>query len=138
MIGYFTNKNDLNSLKECLKECFFIEVYNFDIDECIKNNIRFLCYFKDNKVISTIMVTTKYNPVRNTKSYYLDYVSTINEERRKGYSKKLLEYLEKDAKENGISMICFESNSERVAAHKLYESMNYLIKDTDVFEKVIE
>ena len=138
MIGYFTEKEDLNSLKECLKECFFKEVYDFDIDYCRKNNIRFLCYFKDNKVISTIMVTTKYNPVRNTKSYYLDYVSTINEERRKGYSRKLLEYLERDAKENGISKICFESNSKRVAAHKLYESMNYIMKDTDVFEKVIE
>ena len=83
------------------------------------------------------MITTKFDHVQNIKTFYLDYVAVLEKYRRKGIATLMLQEVEKLAKKEKISFIEFTSNSKRLEAIKLYSSLNYNIKDTNVFFKKI-
>ena len=136
MIIELLNSND-NSLEELLKEAFHKDVEKINIEECLKNNIRFICAKIDNIVVGTIMITTKYNPVRNKYSYYLDYVCVKEEYQNKGIGRALLNEVENLAIKENIKEIILESNPSRINARKLYTDSGYEIKDTNVFVKKI-
>ena len=136
MIIELLNNND-NSLEELLKEAFHKDVEKINIEECLNNNIRFICAKIDNIVVGTIMITTKYNPVRNSYSYYLDYVCVKEEYQNKGIGRTLLNEVENLAIKENIKEIVLESNPSRINARKLYTDSGYEIKDTNVFVKKI-
>ncbi len=126
---------DNETLSALISECFKHEVENIDIQDALSNNVRFLCALINDNVIGCIMITTKYNPVKRNKEFYLDYVCVKESEREKGVAKMLLDKAEEMAKEEGIAKITFTSSSTRIAARNLYISSGYIIRDTDVFYK---
>lgn len=126
------NNVGLNSL---LEECFSKKVENIDIEDALSKNVRFMVAKEDDEIVGSIMITTKYNPVRNTKEFYLDYVCVKESERGKGTGKNLLKEVEKLAKEEGVSRIEFTSSTCRIAARNLYISNGYIIRDTNMFYK---
>ena len=136
MIIELLKEND-NSLELLLKEAFHKDVEKINIEDCLKNNIRFLCAKIDNIVVGSIMITTKYNPVRNKYIYYLDYICVKEEYQNRGIGKSLLDEVEKLAIKEKIKEIVLESNPSRVNARNMYINSGYQIKDTNVFIKVL-
>lgn len=130
-------KENSSSLEELIKLSFGKEVSKIDIEDCLKKNIRFLCAKKDDDVIGSIMITTQYNPVRNTKDFYLDYVCVKEEYRNSGIGSQLLNELERIAKEENVENIILETSFPRVIAQHFYEKNNYIKKDAYIYNKVI-
>ena len=133
IVELLTDNSD--GLISLLEECFNKKVESIDIKDALSKNIRFLVAKEDNDIVGSIMITTKYNPVRNTKEFYLDYVCVKESERGKGTGKLMLKEVERLAKEEGISRIEFTSSTCRIAARNLYISNGYIIKDTNIFYK---
>ena len=123
------------SLKDIIKDAFDIEIENIDMKKCLDNNIRFLCSYIDAKLVGLVMITKKYDPIKNIYSYYLDYVSVLKEYQNKGIGTKLIEEVENIARTENISYIEFTSSSKRIYARKMYLKLGYNLKDTGVFIK---
>ena len=130
-------EEDNITLEELLKESFHKDVEKINIKECLNKNIRFLCALNNGVVISTIMITTKYNPVRNTNSFYLDYVCTKEEYRNMGIATKLLNEVDNFAKKENISKIELDTSYDREPAIKLYEKLEYLKKSAYIYSKEV-
>ena len=130
-------KENSTSLEELLKEAFGKNVENINIEDCLNKNIRFLCAKKDNEVVGTIMITTKYNPVRGTKDFYLDYVCVKDSCRNSGVGTLMLQELDKIAREERVKRIILETSFQREAAQHLYEKNNYIKKDAYIYYKEI-
>ncbi len=128
-------KENNESLEKLIEECFYKKTEKIDIEDSLKKNIRFLCALDNDEVVGNIMITTKYNPVRGTKEFYLDYVCVKPDCRGKHIGTSLLKETEKLAKEEKASKITFSSNSSRVEARNMYINNGYIIKDTDLFYK---
>lgn len=133
VVELLTENSD--GLLSLLEECFNKKVESIDIKDALSKNIRFLVAKEEDNIVGSIMITTKYNPVRNTKEFYLDYVCVKESERGKGTGKLMLMEVERLAKEEGISRIEFTSSTCRIAARNLYISNGYIIKDTNIFYK---
>ncbi|HUO56517.1 MAG TPA: GNAT family N-acetyltransferase [Candidatus Paceibacterota bacterium] len=54
--------------------------------------------------------------------------------RGQGLGEKLTRAIIEEAKKRGLNSITLTSNSNRVAAHKLYEKVGFVKKETDVFK----
>ena len=68
---------------------------------------------------------------REFKRAYLDTIDVIKEERGKGIGKKLIEEVEKWAKEKGLNKVVLEVYKENNNARILYENLGYeTIKET--------
>lgn len=138
MIFEFLKEKEIDSLINLLEEAFTLKANKETIKESLNNkNIRFLCAKEDNKVIGTIMITTKINPVTNKNGFYLDYVSVLESYRNRKIGANMMLEVEKIAKEENISYIEFTSSSKRIYARKLYLSLGYELRDTGVFIKNI-
>lgn len=129
------NNPDLSIL---IKEAFDINIDKLDVKKALLNNVMFLCVFDNKKIIGTVMITKKYDPVKGISSYYLDYVSVLKSYQNRGIAKSLLLEIEKMAVLENISYIELTSNKSRENARKLYLSNGYVIRDTDVFCKKIK
>lgn len=57
--------------------------------------------------------------------------------RSKGYGQELLSFIQNWAKENGCQVVALSSGSERVDAHRFYESKMGYEKPSYVFKKVL-
>ena len=138
MIFEFLKEKEIDSLINLLEEAFTLKANKETIKESLNNkNIRFFCAKEDNKVIGTIMITTKINPVTNKNGFYLDYVSVLESYQNRKIGAKMMLEVEKIAKEENISYIEFTSSSKRIYARKLYLSLGYELRDTGVFIKNI-
>lgn len=126
------------SLSLLFKESFNIECPFIDVLKALDKNIRFLCAIDNDRVIGSIMITTKYDPVKNINSYYLDYVSVLKEYQHQGIGTNMLREVENMARSENISYIEFTSNKNRTNARKLYLSSGYSQRDTEVFYKRID
>lgn len=101
------------------------------------DNQKVLLLKNNNEVIGTVIITLKNNPVKNQKSYYLDYVCIKDDYQHQGYGKKIMEEVFKIAKENNIDYVELTSNKDRVIARKMYQDLGMNIKDTDIFIKKV-
>ncbi len=99
------------------------------------DNQKILLLKDNNIIVATVLITLKKDPIKNTKSYYLDYICVKEEYRHKGLGKKLLEKIEEIAINEKIDFIELTSKKERVAARNLYQQFGMSIKDTDIFIK---
>ena len=89
---------------------------------------RILLLKDDNKVIGTTMITLKNDPIKNEKTFYLDYICIDNNYRKLGLGEKMFKEVEKIAFEEGIDYLELTSNKKRVAARSLYTKMGMEIK----------
>ena len=125
------------SLEDLIREVFGKEVEKINIEECKSKGVRFLYAKMDNTIVGTIMITNKFNPVRNKTVFYLDYVCVKPSYQNRGIASRLLEEVENLAKKENIFEIHLTSNKSREAARSLYQKYGYVIKDTDLFVKTI-
>lgn len=133
----FLEERDIESLCELLEEAFLIKVDYNSIKNSFGTFVKFLCAKDNDRVVGTVMITTKTDPVKNKKSYYLDYFAVLSSYQNKKIGTSLLLEVERLARENNIYSINFTSNSKRVYARKIYNKLGYINKDTDFFEKLI-
>lgn len=123
------------SLSNLINECFNINISPINVLDSKSRNVRFLCAFENDIVIGNIMITTLFDPVKNIKSYYLNYVSVLEKYRKKGIATTLLKYVEYLAIKENISYIELTSNSKRIDATRLYLKQGYKIRETNIFLK---
>lgn len=123
------------SLSNLINECFNINISPINVLDSKSRNVRFLCAFENDIVIGNIMITTLFDPVKNIKSYYLNYVSVLEKYRKKGIATTLLKYVEYLAIKENISYIELTSNSKRIDATRLYLKLGYKIRETNIFLK---
>jgi len=132
----YLKDNEIDSLIELISDAFSIESNYDSIKKSLYNeNVRFLCAKDNEKIVGTIMITTKVDPIKNRKSFYLDYVSVLSSYQNKKIGFNMMLEVEKIARDNDISYIEFTSNKKRVNARKLYSSLGYDERDTGVFIK---
>lgn len=123
------------SLSNLINECFNINISPINVLDSKSRNVRFLCALENDIVIGNIMITTLFDPVKNIKSYYLNYVSVLEKYRKKGIATTLLKYVEYLAIKENISYIELTSNSKRIDATRLYLKQGYKIRETNIFLK---
>ncbi len=133
----FLEENDIDSLCELLEEAFSLKVSSKAIEKTLGTTTKFLCAKDNDKVVGTVMITIKNDPVKDKKIYYLDYFSVLSNYQNKKIGTNLLLEIERLAKENNIYSINFTSSSKRIYARKIYNNLGYNIKDTDSFYKLI-
>ena len=106
----------------------------FDAQVCLdQKNLHCLVIEINGSVIGFGCTAIDYSP---TKHYYarLDEIIVDESYRRRGLGKELMTRLITIATNHGVRLITLTSNPKRVAARKLYESLNFKIYDTNVYE----
>lgn len=58
--------------------------------------------------------------------------------RGKGWGRKLIEHAIQEAKDQKVDVVMLTSNPKRIAANKLYQSMEFDQKETNVYVKVLD
>ena len=130
---YLTNESE--QVIDLINNTFKTEA-NINTFKLLDNQKILLLKYND-IVVATTLITLKNDPIKNTKTYYLDYICVKEEYRNNGYGKKMLEKIIEIAKENKIDYLELTSKKERVNARKLYLEIGMVIKDTDIFIKKI-
>lgn len=126
-------KNETEEVIKLINDSFDIENKNKKLD--LQNNQRILLLKDNNIVIGLSLITLKVDPIKNKKTFYLDYFCIAKEYRNKHFGTFLFEKIEKIAKEEKIDYIELTSNKNRVNARKLYEKNGMEVIDTDIFRK---
>ena len=73
--------------------------------------------------------------VKDIKIYHIDYVCVDSLYRGRGIGKLMMEYASSFAKDNGVSRLELTSSKKREAAHKLYLSLGFEMRDSSIFRK---
>ena len=101
----------------------------------LQSNQRFLLLKDNDSVVGATLLTEKYDPIKDFKTMYLDYVCISEEYRGKGLGEKMMLEVMKIAKEENYNRIQLTSSKKRVSARALYQKLGMKIKDTDIFIK---
>lgn len=127
------NIKDSYEVNMLIHSCFGIEskVYN------LNNNQIGLVAVSEDIVTGFLIITKVFDPVTVLDHALVDYVCVSKEYQGNGIGHKLMEEVINISKEEGYSYIQLTSNKSRVTAHKLYESLDFKIRETDVFRRVI-
>ncbi len=131
---FLSDENNIKKVINLIKDIFNIS--NISNIELLKNP-RFVILKKDDEVIGTSMLTIKYDPIKNIKTLYIDYVCVDKKYQHMGYGKEMFLNIEKIAKEESIDYLELTSNKKRVYAREMYLKLGMEIKDTDIFIKKI-
>ena len=89
----------------------------------------------DQKIVGYFYLCRILDIVRNIVIFHVDYVCVSEEYRGHKIGKKMMEYAILFAKENGATRMELTSGNQRIAAHKLYEGLGFIKRDTSVFRK---
>ena len=91
----------------------------------------------DDEVVSYLNITFCTDIIKNTKYSIINHVCVDIDYRGNDIGKKMMEEAISLCKENGCSMIQLTSKPSKVVANKMYQSMGFGLKETNVYEKVI-
>ncbi len=130
---FFTNEYE--EVLELVKEVFNVNINHNKFN--LQDNQKILLLKDNNKVIGLTMITLKYDPFKDQKTYYLDYVCIKEEYRHQHLGKKMFDKVIEIALENKINNIELTSNKNRTEARNMYINCGMKIKDTDVFIKQV-
>lgn len=86
----------------------------------------------DNKIVGMITLIIYRIPV--WKKGWIEDLVVDKEYRNKGIATKLLDHCIETAKAQGVSSLNFTSNPQREAANKLYQSLGFEKRDTNVYK----
>ena len=89
----------------------------------------------DEKVVGYFNLMEEIDVVLNIKIYHVGYVSVDPQYQGKGFGRQMMEYAISYAKENDVSRMELTSGNQREVAHKLYQSLGFVKRDTSVFRK---
>ncbi len=127
------NLTDERKVIELIKKTFDFESDLKEIEQV--NNVKFLILKNNDDVIACTMITKKIDPIKNISTFYLDYICVDNQYRHQGIGTKMLNEVEKIAKEENINYLELTSNEKRYYAREMYQKFGFTIKDTDLFVK---
>ena len=131
----YLKKEDINSYIKFIKEVFDYEAKEEDIEKLINNDTVLIVKNQD-KIIASVTLEEHYEYIKAEKFYHIGYFGVLKEYRRMGYAKILFDKIEELVKENNIKYLELTSGNHRKAAHYLYQSRGFKIKDTTVFVKI--
>ena len=130
-IIYYEDKY-LDSLNVLLKEAFNLK----KVYKNISDNIELLVVFND-EVIGYLNLNKNIDMITGENYFYVNYVCVKKSFRRLGVAKKMFMEVFSICLKNNIKYLELTSNDSRVAAHKLYESVGFSVRETNVFRKEI-
>ena len=130
-IIYYEDKY-LDSLNVLLKEAFNLK----KVYKNISDNIELLVVFND-EVIGYLNLNKNIDMITGENYFYVNYVCVKKSFRRLGVAKKMFMEVFSICLKNNIKYLELTSNDSRVAAHKLYESLGFSVRETNVFRKEI-
>lgn len=94
--------------------------------------------YNDENVIGYALASRSYDPIMRKKNLWIDYVCVNPNERGKGIARQLLQEIEKIAREEGILKLELTSSRFRTGARKLYVDFGFVIRESDIFRKVLD
>lgn len=99
---------------------------NDSFHKVLNNPSNFILIAEDGGVITGFLTFSVRDVIRYPKQIAeVDELFVLEEYRKHGVGKQLMEQMEKKAKELNCHKIFIESATEREAAHKFYESLGY-------------
>lgn len=131
----YLKKEDISNYIKFIKEVFDYEAKEEDIEKLINNDTVLIIKNQD-KIIAAVTLEEHYEYIKSEKFYHIGYFGVLKEYRRMGYAKILFDKIEELVKENDIKYLELTSGNHRKAAHYLYQSRGFKIKDTTVFVKI--
>lgn len=94
----------------------------------------FVC-LDDDIVVGYFNMTITHDIIKDIRIAHIDYVCVNEEFRGRGYGKKMMEYALDFCVNNDVGRVELTSSSKRVAAHRLYLSLGFEIRDSSIFRK---
>ena len=98
------------------------------------NVYEFVAVFED-KIVGYFNLGRMLDVIRNIVIFHVDYVCVSEELRGKKIGRKMMEYAIDFAKEKGATRMELTSGNQRIAAHKLYEGLGFVKRDSSIFRK---
>jgi len=122
----------LNGVNNLLQESFSLNKGNFKND----------CFFEivalyGETVVGYALLTKVFDPIKRRNNFLIDYVCVSTNYRRMGIGKMLLNEAYRIAKENNALYLQLTCSRFRMAAHALYQSCNFVKRESDIFRKEI-
>lgn len=102
-----------------------------------KNNNVVLVICKENSIIYGIALLVTYKVLAGYRGLIEDVVVDADQ-RGKGIGKKLMNKLLEQAKEIGLNEILLFSGHHRTAAISLYKSMGFTVRNSGIYQLVLE
>ncbi|WP_051697599.1 GNAT family N-acetyltransferase [Prevotella sp. 10(H)] len=113
-------------------ETFFTESY---FKEILQSDNSHLFLILVNKDIAGMLTLGIYNSPTGKKAWIEDVV--VDESfQGKGLGRSIVQYAVKFAEEAGVDTLMLTSRPSRVAANKLYQSLDFVMKETNVYRIV--
>ncbi len=89
----------------------------------------------DNVVVGYFNMLEEIDIVRDIKIFHIGYVCVDPNYRQKGIGHLMMEHAIEFAKDNRATRIELTSGNQRLAAHKLYQSLGFEKRDSSIFRK---
>lgn len=133
-------KEDITSYKQLIDEAFngSNDISKYDIYDEANNNYEIIVFKENNEIMASLtyykidLFTFSFQPCLE-----IFNVAVLKKYRGKGLAKKLFDYVFEYAEKNGYHQIYLTCLSNAFAAHKLYESVGFVKKDSLKYSKDI-
>ena len=125
------NDKDLEGVNKVLNSCFSREKKcQFD-----KKLFKEIVAVIDGNVCGYVLLYKIFNPIRERYFYYVNYVCVDEKYRGEGIAYMMMEYAYELAKKDDCMYLELTCSYHRVAAHRLYESLGYIKRESDIYRK---
>lgn len=123
-------RDDYNFVNHILQEAFSVSKKEFDVS--IFHEV-VLEYQKN--VCGYLLLTKVYDPIKDLYYHLVDYVCVDSKYQNMGFGKRLMDYAIELSKREGVSYMQLTCRRSRIAAHKLYESCGFVMRESDIYRK---
>ena len=139
------NDNEFESVKKLLLDSFpevndlLIEGFtSSDSLSLDKNKYIQLVAYEDDILVGYLLASKSYDPIMRRSNFWIDYVCVDVEYRGRGIARKLLQKVEDIAREENVLFLQLTSSRFRNDARKLYSDFGFVIRESDIFRKVLD
>ncbi len=112
-----------------------VDETTLDLDK--KIYIQLVAYEND-ELVGYALASRSLDPIMKRKNLWIDYVCVNQEHRGKGIARALLQKIEDIALEEKILYMQLTSSRFRTGARKLYTDFGFVIRESDIFRKVLD
>lgn len=146
---YEYKKNDFSQVKNLLLECFAVS--NDPIKDSLINHFsdsNMVFDFSDNfcgivaksgsSVVGFLLFTMVLDPILNNNYCLIDYVCVTKKYQGKGIGTMLINQAEVLARKRNCIYMQLSASRFRISAHALYKKCGFVIRESDMFRKVLE
>lgn len=123
---------DLDSVNRILYEAFH-RIKNRDVSK--DDTFHEVVVEYDGKIVGYLLLTRVLNPVINRPYYLVDYVCVVREYRGHGVGEKMMDYAEEYARSQNAMYLQLTCRWTRIEAHKLYEKVGFIKRESDIYRK---